>query len=187
MEEVNRPSRILTVGHSTLAADAFLAMLTAHRVELLADVRRFPASRRNSQFNREALVEMLAGHRIAYLHFPELGGRREPKPDSPNTAWRVAGFRGYADYMDTAEFNQGIARLFEAAQEKQTAIMCAERSWRSCHRGLIADHLKASGIEVIHLLDPADTELHPWTAAARLIDGRVSYAAAGIDQRQLPF
>jgi len=184
---VNHPDRLLTIGHSTLAADGFVAMLKAHRVELLADVRRFPASRRHPQFNREALAEMLASHRIAYLHFPELGGRREPKPDSPNTAWREAGFRGYADYMETAEFNQGIARLLEAAQSKATAIMCAEKSWRVCHRGLIADHLKASGIEVIHILDATDTEPHPWTGAARMIDGRLSYTAARIDQQPLPF
>jgi len=179
--------RLFTIGHSTHAADAFLAILTAHRVELLADVRRFPASRRHPQFNREALAELLAGHGIAYLHFPDLGGRREPKPDSPNTAWREAGFRGYADYMATAVFNQGIKRLLEAAQTRATAIICAEKSWRSCHRGLIADHLKASGIEVIHILDAAAAEPHPWTAAARLIDGRLSYAAARIDQQQLPF
>lgn len=184
---MNRPSGIFTIGHSTLAADAFLPMLSAHRVELLADVRRFPASRRNPQFNRDALAELLAGKGIAYLHFPELGGRREPKPGSPNTAWREAGFRGYADYMETAEFSQGIARLLDAAQARATAIMCAEKSWRSCHRGLIADHLKASGIEVIHILDAAATEPHPWTAAARMIDGRLSYGAAGIDQQQLHF
>ncbi|MGQ0579741.1 MAG: DUF488 domain-containing protein [Betaproteobacteria bacterium] len=184
---MNGPQKLFTVGHSTLAADAFLVMLAVHRVELLADVRRFPASRRHPQFNREALAQTLADNDIAYLHFPELGGRRAPKPDSPNTAWRVAGFRGYADYMETTEFNLGIARLVEAAQKQQTAIMCAERSWRSCHRGLIADHLKASGIEVIHLLDTADTESHPWTAAARIIDGRLSYAAAGFDQEQLSF
>jgi uncharacterized protein (DUF488 family) len=184
---VNHPARLLTIGHSTLVADAFVAMLTAHRIELLADVRRFPASRRHPQFNREALAAMLASHGIAYLHFPELGGRREPKPDSPNTAWREAGFRGYADYMETAAFNQGITRLLEAEQARATAIMCAEKSWRSCHRGLIADHLKASGIEVIHILDAANTEPHPWTAAARLIDGRLSYAAARMDQQQLSF
>ena len=184
---MKQPARLLTIGHSTLAADPFMTMLLAHRIELLADVRRFPVSRRHPQFNREALAKMLVSHGIAYLHFPELGGRREPKPDSPNTAWREAGFRGYADYMETAEFNQGIARLFEAAQAKATAIMCAEKSWRSCHRGLIADHLKASGIEIIHILDAAATESHPWTAAVRLIDGRLSYAAARIDQQQLPF
>lgn len=184
---MNHLAGLLTIGHSTLAADAFVAMLTAHRIGLLADVRRFPASRRHPQFNREELAEMLASHGISYLHFPELGGRREPRPDSPNTAWREAGFRGYADYMATAEFNQGIARLLEAAQAMATAIMCAEKSWRNCHRGLIADHLKASGIEVIHILDAAATELHPWTAAARLIDGRLSYVAAGIHQQQLPF
>ena len=184
---MNHPARFMTIGHSTLAADAFVAMLKAHRVETLADVRRFPASRRHPQFNREALAEILTNHGIAYLHFPELGGRREPKPDLPNTAWREAGFRGYADYMETAEFKRGVARLLEAAQSGATAIMCAEKSWRVCHRGLIADHLKASGIEVIHILDATDTEPHPWTAGARMIDGRLSYAAARIDQQQLPF
>ena len=183
---MKRLSGLLTIGHSTLAADAFVAMLTAHSVGLLADVRRFPASRRHPQFGREALTAMLASHGIAYLHFPELGGRREPKPDSPNTAWREAGFRGYADYMESAEFSQGISRLLEAAQARATAIMCAEKSWRLCHRGLIADHLKASGFDVMHVLDSAATEPHPWTAAARMIDGRLSYSAAGIDQ-QLPF
>lgn len=162
-------------------------MLTAQRVELVADVRRFPVSRRYPQFNRQALAEMLASHGFAYLHFAELGGRREPKPDSPNTAWREAGFRGYADYMEAAEFSRGIARLLEAARPRSTAIMCAEKSWRNCHRGLIADHLRASGIEVIHILDAATTESHPWTAPARLIGGRLTYAAPGIDQQQLHF
>ena len=184
---MNHLARLLTIGHSTLAADAFVAMLTAHRIELLADVRRFPASRRHPQFNREALAEMLVSHGIAYQHFPELGGRREPRPGSSNTAWREAGFRGYADYMGSVDFDLGIARLLEAANSKATAIVCAEKSWRSCHRGLIADHLKASGIEVIHILDTVATEPHPWTAAARMIDGRLSYAAARMDQQPLPF
>jgi uncharacterized protein (DUF488 family) len=184
---VNQPVRLSTIGHSTLAADVFLTMLTAHHVELLADVRRFPSSRRHPQFNRDTLAEMLTSHGIAYLHFPELGGRREPEADSPNTAWREAGFRGYADYMHTQAFNLGIARLLTAARETQTAIMCAEKSWRSCHRGLISDHLKASGMEVIHILDGTATEPHPWTPAARLIDGRLSYAAASSAQQPLPF
>ena len=113
---MNHLARLLTIGHSTLAADAFVAMLSAYRIELLADVRRFPASRRHPQFNREALAEMLASHGIAYHHFPELGGRREPRPGSSNTAWREAGFRGYADYMATADFDHGITRLLEAAK-----------------------------------------------------------------------
>jgi uncharacterized protein (DUF488 family) len=111
---VNDPVRLLTIGHSTVTADAFLAMLAAHRVELLTDARRLPASRRHPQFNREALEEMLASQNIGYLHFPELGGRRE------------AGFRGYADYMETTEFNRGITRLLKAAKARVTAIMCAE-------------------------------------------------------------
>ncbi|HKQ23998.1 MAG TPA: DUF488 domain-containing protein [Burkholderiales bacterium] len=184
---MNHPARLLTIGHSTLAAAAFMTMLTAHGVELIADVRRFPASRRHPQFHREALAEMLVTHGSAYLHLPELGGRREPKPDSPNTAWREAGFRGYADHMETAEFRRGITRLLEAARARPTAIMCAEKSWRNCHRGLIADHLKASAIEVIHILDAAATEPHPWTAPARLIHGRLTYTTPGIDQQELLF
>jgi uncharacterized protein (DUF488 family) len=183
---VNHPVRLSTIGHSTLAADVFLTMLTAHHVELLADVRRFPSSRRHPQFNRDALAEMLASHNIAYLHFPELGGRRAPKPDSPNAAWSEAGFRGYADYMQTQAFKLGIARLLTAARETPTAIMCAEKSWRSCHRGLISDHLKASGMEVVHILDGTATETHPWTPAARLTDGRLSYVRAS-NQQPLPF
>jgi uncharacterized protein (DUF488 family) len=116
----------LTIGHSTVTADAFLAMLAAHRVELLTDACRLPASRRHPQFNGEALEDMLASHNIGYLHFPELGGRREPKLESTNTAWREAGYRGYADYMETTEFNRGIARLLKAAKARVTAIMCAE-------------------------------------------------------------
>lgn len=183
---MNHPARFLTIGHSTIAADVFLTMLTAHRVELIADVRRFPYSRRHPQFNRDSLAELLASQGIAYLHFPDLGGLREPKPDSPNTAWREAGFRGYADYMQTEAFNLGIARLLTAAQETPTAIMCAEKSWRSCHRALISDHLKASGMEIIHI-DADTTEPHPWTPAARLIDSRLTYTAASIDQQPLPF
>lgn len=178
---------LFTVGHSTLAADAFVAMLISHRVTLVADVRRYPASRRHPHFDRDALAKALATIGIAYVHFPELGGRREPKPDSINTAWREAGFRGYADYMSTTEFVQGVARLRAAAAAEHTAIMCAEKSWRSCHRGLIADHLKQTGSEVVHMLDAAVTEPHPWTAAARMVDGRLSYVAAGLGQQQLPF
>jgi uncharacterized protein (DUF488 family) len=186
-EPETTPLRVWTVGHSTLPGEEFALLLEAHGIEQLADVRRFPISRRHPQFNRDALATRLAQNGIAYLHLPELGGRREPQPDSANTAWRDAGFRGYADYMQTAAFAEGTARLIEAAQTKRTAIMCAERTWQSCHRGLIADHLKVCGAEVNHILDAQHTELHPYTSVARLLEGSLSYALPQTDQQQLPF
>jgi uncharacterized protein (DUF488 family) len=182
---VSPPPRIWTVGHSTLPPGEFLALLAAQRIELLADVRRFPSSRRHPQFNRDALAAALAGSGIAYLHFPELGGRREPKPDSRNTAWREAGFRGYADYMETGDFSGGIERLLDAARSRRTAIMCAEKAWQNCHRGLIADFLKASGVEVIHIVDATQAQTHPWTSTARLVDGRLRYWGTDFEQQLL--
>ena len=182
---VKNPQQIWTIGHSTLPATAFIALLHAHDVELLADVRRFPSSRRHPQFNRESLTESLAKVGIDYLHFPELGGRREPRPDSVNTDWREAGFRGYADYMQTTEFQAGIARLLEAASPERCAIMCAEKAWQNCHRGLISDLLKASGQEVVHIVDCGHDEPHSYTKPARLIDGILSYAATAPAQIRL--
>jgi len=179
--------RIWTIGHSTASADAFLALLAAHRIELLADVRRFPSSRRHPQFNRESLVASLAAADISYLHCPELGGRREPRADSPNTGWREPGFRGYADYMQTTEFGTGIARLLEAASSHRCAIMCAEKSWQNCHRGLISDLLKNAGHEVVHIVDRAEGEVHPYTKPARIAGGILSYAADLPIQSQLDF
>src|SRR5882672_9207452 len=121
--------RIWTIGHSTLPSDDFVALLAGREIELLADVRRFPSSRRHPQFNRESLTASLEATDLGYLHFPELGGRREPRPDSENTGWREAGFRGYADYMQTAEFGAGIVRLLKAASSRRCAIMCAEKAW----------------------------------------------------------
>ena len=169
--------RIWTIGHSTLPAVDFVALLAGRGIRGLADVRRFPSSRRHPHFNRESLVTSLAAAGIDYLHFPELGGRREPRPDSPNAGWREAGFRGYADYMHTADFSAGIARLFDAASSRRLAIMCAEKAWQNCHRGLICDFLKASGYEVIHIVDRMRDEIHPYTKPARLVDGALSYAA----------
>lgn len=154
----------------------FLALLRAHEVRLLADVRRFPASRRHPQFNRDALAEALRKSEIHYLHLPELGGRRPPRKDSSNTAWRVTGFRGYADYMETPPFEVGLQRLMEAAAHRRAAIMCAEAGWRSCHRGLISDALKARGWEVTHIVDARRTEPHPFTPVAQIVDGRLTYA-----------
>jgi len=150
---------IFTVGHSTRAQDELIAILREAGVGLLVDVRRFPGSRRHPQFGREALRAGLAAAGIAYRHEPDLGGRREPRPDSPNTAWRVAGFRGYADHMASAEFRAALERLI-APPDTPTAVMCAEAVPWKCHRQLIADALAARGAEVVHLLGPGQRQIH---------------------------
>lgn len=178
--------RLWTVGHSTRTLEAFVAMLREAGIACVADVRRFPGSRRHPQFGAEALAAGLAGAGIGYGHMPALGGRRRPRPDSPHTGWRHAGFRGYADYMDTPAYAAARERLFALARRTPTAVMCAEATWWTCHRGLIADDAKARGWTVIHLLAPGDAREHPWTSAARLVDGRLDYGAPDDDQGRLP-
>ena len=156
---------IFTVGHSTRPQEELIAILKEAGVELLVDVRRFPGSRRHPQFGKEALRAGLAAASIAYRHEPDLGGRREPRPDSPNTAWRVAGFRGYADHMASPEFRAALERLI-AQQQTPTAVMCAEAVPWKCHRQLIADALVARGIEVVHLLGAGQRQPHVLNAAA---------------------
>jgi uncharacterized protein (DUF488 family) len=171
-------SQIWTVGHSTRTIDEFISLLKANHIRLLVDVRSLPGSRRYPQFNKETLADSLGKAGIRYEHFPELGGRRKARSDSHNTAWRNASFRGYADYMEIEEFHKGIKRLLDlAADAGPAAIMCAEAVWWRCHRSLISDYLKASGIEVIHILNANKTELHPYTSAARIVNGELSYAA----------
>ena len=169
--------RIWTIGHSTRAIDEFISLLEANEIKLLADVRAFPGSKRYPQFNKDALAESLTAHRIRYEHFPELGGKRKSRPDSRNTAWRNASFRGYADYMETEQFQKGIERLLEIAAEGPTAIVCAEAVWWRCHRSLIADYLKARGVEVLHILGANKVEPHPYTSAARIVNGELTYGA----------
>jgi uncharacterized protein (DUF488 family) len=170
--------RIWTIGHSTRAIDEFISLLEENEIKLLADVRAWPGSKRYPQFNKDALAESLNAHGIGYQHFPELGGKRKSKPDSRNTAWRNASFRGYADYMETEQFQKGIERLLDVAAEAgPTAIMCAEAVWWRCHRSLIADYLKARGVEVLHIFGANKVELHPYTSAARIVNGELTYAA----------
>jgi len=172
------PARIWTIGHSTRKIDIFLSLLQENAIKLVADVRMFPGSKRYPQFGREALAKSLGERGIRYEHFPELGGRRKAKPDSKNTAWRNESFRGYADYMETEDFSNGIARLVDLAdQSGPTAIMCAEAVWWRCHRSLISDYLKARGIEVIHMLNEKKTEPHLFTSAAAIVNGVLSYKA----------
>jgi uncharacterized protein (DUF488 family) len=153
-----------------------LALLAAHGVRAVADVRRFPGSRRHPQFNRETLAARLAQAGIAYHWLPELGGRRRARPDSRNTAWRNASFRGYADYMETEEFAAAAARLEEIARQAPVALLCAEAVWWRCHRALIADHLAARGWRVCHIVASNRAEPHPYTAPARIVEGRLTYA-----------
>lgn len=167
--------RIWTIGHSTRSFEEFAAALRSFEIECLADVRSFPGSRRYPHFNKESLRVSLAQAAVEYVHLPDLGGRRRAKPDSINMAWQSKMFRGYADYMETEEFQDGIERLLELGHEHRTAIMCAEAVWWRCHRGLISDYLKASGIEVLHILTAGKAEPHPFTSAAQLVDGKLSY------------
>ena len=167
--------KIWTVGHSTRSGEEFTRILKAHEIEVLMDVRTFPGSRRYPQFNKGELEGALNKIQIRYQHEPRLGGRRTPKPDSHNTAWRNAQFRGYADHMETEDFKRGVQELLELSSEKRVAVMCAEAVWWRCHRSLIADYLKAEGHEVVHIVDEKKTEEHPFTSAANLVDGKLSY------------
>jgi uncharacterized protein (DUF488 family) len=166
---------IWTIGHSTRPLAVFLGLLGEYRIEAIADVRRFPASRRYPYFAREALTATLPAHGIAYRWLPQLGGRRRAQPDSPNTAWRNASFRGYADHLASTEFGEGLHALFALCAQQRTALMCAELLWWRCHRSLIADVLRLRGIEVIHIVDTAHSTVHPYTSPARIVDGRLTY------------
>jgi uncharacterized protein (DUF488 family) len=168
---------IWTIGHSTRAIEEFLSLLAGSRIEAVADVRSFPGSRRYPQYGTDALAATLAAHAIGYHWLPALGGRRRASPDSPNTAWRNASFRGYADYMSGTEFAQGLAELLEVSNKAPTAIMCSEALWWRCHRSMIADALCVRGTKVVHILDAKHSVVHPMTSPARVVGGVLSYAA----------
>ena len=169
-------STVWTIGHSNRPLEAFLDLLAQYQVEAVADVRRFPGSKRQPSYAQEALRAALERRGIEYAWLPALGGRRRPKADSPNTAWRNESFRGYADHMASAEFSGGMDELLVLAAERRTAMMCAEALWWRCHRALIADTLCVAGIEVQHILDERHCGAHPFTSAARIVRGRLSYA-----------
>jgi uncharacterized protein (DUF488 family) len=164
-----------TIGHSTRSIAEFIEALASFEITVLADVRSFPGSRRYPHFNREQMAVSLPTAGIAYQHFPELGGRRRALPDSNNMTWRNKTFRGYADYMETSEFLAGIGRLLDLARTRRTAIMCAEAVWWRCHRSLISDYLKANSVRVMHIMAAGKSEEHPFTSAARIVDGELSY------------
>ena len=169
--------RILTIGHSTRPIEAFVALLGAHAVTLVADVRAMPYSRRHPQFGREALARALAASGIGYAHLPALGGKREGRADSPNRAIGEAGFRAYADHMASGEFAAGLAALATLADapDARVAMMCAEADPGHCHRGYIADALTLGGRAVAHIRDEGPAEPHRARATARLRAGIVEY------------
>lgn len=150
-------------------------LLQAHGVAQLADVRTIPKSRRHPHFAQESLSQSLPAAGIAYRHFPDLGGLRKPRPDSPNGGWRVQGFRGYADYMQTAPFAAALDGLMTWAVVGSTAVMCAEAVWWQCHRQLIADALKVRGVDVRHIMSATAAPAHAITAFARVDGDRVTY------------
>src|SRR5262245_15421979 len=169
---------VFTVGHSTLPIERFLALLAAYGIEQLADVRTVPRSRRNPQFNADALRNSLAAAGIEYVPLGELGGLRKPRKDSPNSGWRNESFRGYADYMQTEQFGDGLDRLLELAAQHRTAIMCAEAvPWR-CHRSLVADALSVRGTGVVEILSETSYRDHALTPFARVSGTTVTYPPA---------
>jgi uncharacterized protein (DUF488 family) len=175
-QEAQWPSRtVFTVGHSTLPIERSVGVLHAYGVERLGDVRTIPRSRRNPQFNADALRAALGTERIGYVPLTGLGGLRKPRADSPNTGWRNDSFRGYADYMQTPAFEQALARLIEVSRSARTAIMCAEAVPWHCHRSLVADALLVRGITVVDILSERSFRQHALTPFAHVAGTAVTY------------
>ena len=169
---------VLTIGHSTRSIESFIEMLHAHGVKRVVDVRTIPRSRTNPQFNRKILTQSLAEAGIGYTHVAELGGLRHARKDSINTGWRNASFRGYADYMQTPDFEAAVESLIEIAKREQVTIMCAEAvPWR-CHRSLIGDALKVRGIAVEDIMSATRTQPHALTPFAKVNGTQVTYPAS---------
>lgn len=175
-ERAQAPPLIFTIGHSTHPIEEFLALLGEHRVELLADVRSFPSSRKWPHFNQAALAESLNGAGVEYRWMKDLGGRRHGvAPDSPHRAWTHPAFRSYADYADTDAFAAALAGLCTAARERRAAYMCSEGLWWRCHRRIISDHLAARGWCVEHIMPDGKLREHELAPFARIEDGRITY------------
>lgn len=169
------PSTVWTIGHSTRPLDEFVATLHAHRIQLVADVRRFPGSRRLPQYASDDLAAALERNGIAYRWLPLLGGRRRPDPGSPNTGWRHAAFRAYADHVTTEEFAEGLTELLMLSHGLRTTVMCAEVLWWRCHRRLISDVLLSLGLPVVHIRDAQHVEPHRLAPPGRLEGGQLVY------------
>lgn len=167
--------KIWTIGHSTHAIAEYIAILKAHDIEAVADIRRFPGSKRLPHFNKENLRLSLKSEGIEYHHFEDLGGRRTPVPNSRNSGWRVLAFRGYADYMESEAFRHSVVSLADLAMTKRVVYMCSEAVWWSCHRALVSDYFKHKGWTVLHIMNSLKVVEHPWTKPARIINGDLVY------------
>ena len=171
---------VWSVGHGTRPVEELLDVLREAGIEVLADVRSAPGSRRHPQFGQSALAGSLGGAGIEYVHLRGLGGRREARPDSPHVALKVDAFRGYADHMTSAEFAKDYASLVSIARERATAFMCAETLWWRCHRRMLSDRLAADGWDVVHLIAPGKGEPHQMWDVARLVDGALVYDGGAV-------
>lgn len=175
---------IYTIGHSTRQENEFLELLQHYQIEVLADIRTMPRSRWNPQFNRSAVERSVTAAGMEYMHIPGLGGLRKPAPRSVNLALKDPGLRGYADHMETAEFQGALRTLIQLARKKRVALMCAEASFEKCHRRLTSDALMARKIKVVHILSKEESIPHSLTADARVVDAKVTYPKK---QSQLEF
>ncbi len=166
---------IYTIGHSTHSLDEFLNMLRSFDIKILADIRSLPGSRRFPQFDMENIKISFEETGIQYIHLADLGGRRKMKKESKNNRWNNDSFRGYADYMETKEFENAIVKLANIALEQPTAYMCSEAVWWRCHRSMVSDYLKAKGWAVLHIMAVGKVQGHIFTSPARIVDGNVFY------------
>jgi uncharacterized protein (DUF488 family) len=179
VDNCNTNLEIFTIGHAALPIEVFIEALQRHRIKILVDIRRYPGSRHAPQFGQGALRPELETAGIGYVYLGALGGRRKARPDSLNTAWRNASFRGYADYMETEEFQLGLAELMEIGRDARVAIMCAESVWWRCHRAMVADALLAHGWRVWHIMPGGAIQPHRLSAAANVVDGVLTYHTVG--------
>ncbi len=161
VEPEQKEKTIWTIGHSTRSLDEFVGMLKSFQIALVADIRRFPGSKKYPHFNQDDLRISLGENNIEYIHFENLGGRRKTRPDSVNTAWRNASFQGYADYMETPEFMNAMAELEAVASKRRTVYMCSEAVWWRCHRSMVSDILKFRGWKVNHIMGVGKETEHP--------------------------
>ncbi len=176
-----KQATVYTIGHSTHSIEEFIGMLAAHGIGQVVDVRTIPKSRHNPQYNSEVLSGSLKNADIDYIHMPALGGLRHAKKDSPNKGWENASFRGFADYMQTTEFEEGLLKLNELAGKRKTAIMCAEAlPWR-CHRSLIADALTVRGITVMDIMSRTSAKPHTMTPWAEVKGTTITYPKSQTD------
>ena len=167
---------IYSIGHSTHSIDDFLNMLRSFNIKIIADIRSMPGSRKFPQFNMENLKISLEENGIQYIHMADLGGRRKMKKDSKNNRWNNSSFKGYADYMETKEFENAIVKLEQIALDQPTAYMCSEAVWWRCHRSMVSDYLKVKDWVVLHIMAIGKVQEHKYTSPARIIDGNVFYS-----------